>query len=585
MTLPSSMGASSAGPSSIRDRPVLIAGAGPVGLALAIELNLRGVECLVVEPRLQPTRLRPRAKTLNARTMEHARRWGLAGRLRAAAPLPVSWSQDVSFCTTFLGREIARFTGVLGLADDGDSPERGQQMPQYVLEEVLREVVTELPTVDLRLGWRLQSLDAAGPGPVRAILRDPAGVEVPVTAEYVVGADGARSVVREQIGARYVGATALRPNTGLVFRSRKLVSAVPHPPAVQTWLLNRQTPGMMGPIDRDGLWWLIAFGVDGRAADFDPHRLISGALGRDPGDLPIEVVSTDPWTARMELVDRCRSGRVFLVGDAAHLNPPFGGHGLNTGIGDAVDLGWKLAAVLAGWGGPGLLDSYEAERRPLHRRVIDEATTNMATLAPELLDDGLDRPGPDGDRARSAAAGRIEQTKRAEYFSTDLVLGHRYTDSPVLQASPPGPAPEPGPGLGFATSGGRLPHRWVSPQVSTLDLVTGPHLILTADGELGSRAGRAAEAAGLPATVTLLSPPLMRQLGAELIVVRPDQVVAAVWPAPGPVEADQVVAAGQPGETEFPDPAGLLDPTEFLDPTMAMLCGRQGAEKTWTRSH
>src|SRR5580693_5347043 len=177
-------------PSSVRDTPVLIAGGGPVGLALAVELGLRGVECVIVEPRPQPTRLRPRAKTLNARTMEHARRWGLAERLRAAAPLPVSWSQDVSFCTSFLGEEITRFTGVLGLADDGDSPERGQQMPQYVLEEVLREVVTELPTVDLRLGWRLQSLDAAGPGdadgPIRAVLTDPAGASVPVTAEYVV---------------------------------------------------------------------------------------------------------------------------------------------------------------------------------------------------------------------------------------------------------------------------------------------------------------------------------------------------------------------------------------------------------------
>ena len=553
-------------PSSI-DTPVLIAGGGPVGLALAVELGLRGIECLVVEPRPQPTRLRPRAKTLNARTMEHARRWGLAGRLRAAAPLPVSWSQDVSFCTTFLGREITRFTGVLGLADDGDSPERGQQMPQYVLEEVLREVAAELPTVDLRLGWRLQSLDpAAGrgdgnggdvDGPVHATLLDPAGVAAGVTAEYVVGADGARSVVREQIGARYVGATALRPNTGLVFRSRELVSAAAHPPAVQTWLLNRQTPGMMGPIDRDGLWWLIAFGVDGRSADFNPARLISGALGRE---LAVEVVSTDPWTARMELVDRCRSGRVFLVGDAAHLNPPFGGHGLNTGIGDAVDLGWKLAATLAGWGGPALLDSYEAERRPLHRRVIDEATSNMATLAPELLDDGLDRPGPDGDRARAAAASRIEQTKRAEYFSTDLVLGHRYADSPVLQASPAAPEGR----TDVAVAGGRLPHQWVSPQVSTLDLVTGAHAILTADAELGARAGQAAAAAGLPVTVTTLDQALMRRLGAELIVVRPDQVVAAVWPAPG---SDH----GSPDAT-------------FLDTTMAMLGGRQGAETTWTRS-
>jgi 2-polyprenyl-6-methoxyphenol hydroxylase-like FAD-dependent oxidoreductase len=541
---------------SIRDSPVLIAGAGPVGLALAVELSLRGVECLVVEPRQQPTRLRPRAKTLNARTMEHARRWGLAARLRAAAPLPVSWSQDVSFCTSFLGEEITRFTGVLGLGDDGDSPERGQQMPQYVLEEVLREVVTELPAVDLLLGWRVQALDGGGPGPVRVTLGDLDGNTVRVTAEYVVGADGARSVVREQIGARYVGSTALRPNAGVVFRSTELVTAVPHPPAVQTWLLNRQTPGMMGPVDRHGLWWLIAFGADGRAPGFDARPLISGALGRE---LPVEVVSTDPWTARMELVDRCRSGRVFLIGDAAHLNPPFGGHGLNTGIGDAVDLGWKLAAVLAGWGGPRLLDSYEAERRPLHRRVIDEAATNMATLAPELVDDGLDRPGPDGDRARAAAARRITQTKRAEYFSSDLVLGHRYEDSPVLQSSA-----TPGPWASGAAAGRRLPHHWVSPHVSTLDLVTGGHLILSADGELGARAGQAAAAAGLPATVTQLGQPLMRALGAELLIVRPDQVVSAVWPVPA---------------------TGQQDETGFLDTTMAMLCGRPGVATTWTRSH
>ena len=536
-------------PSGGRDTPVLIAGGGPVGLALAVELGLRGVECLVVEPRLQPTRLRPRAKTLSVRTMEHARRWGLAERLRAAAPLPVSWSQDVSFCTSFLGEEITRFTGVLGLGDDGLSPERGQQMPQYVLEEVLRDVVTELPAVDLRLGWHLRTLDATGPGTVLITLCDPAGKAVLAAAEYVVGADGARSVVREQIGARYVGSTALRANTGVVFRSHELLTVMPHPPAVQTWLLNRQTPGMMGPIDRHGLWWLIAFGVDARSERVDPHRLIRGALGRE---LPVEVVSTDPWTARMELADRCQSGRVFLVGDAAHLNPPFGGHGLNTGIGDAVDLGWKLAACLAGWGAPGLLDSYEAERRPLHRRVIDEAASNMATLAPELLADGLDRPGPQGDRARSQAARRITQTKKAEYFSTDLILGHRYEDSPALQASPPAP----GPWASCAASGRRLPHLWVSPRVSTLDLVTGTHLILAADGGLAARAGRAAEAAGLPATVAQLEQSLMRRLGAELLVVRPDQVVAAVWPVPAP---------GHQGEIHL------------LDTTMAMLCGRPGS--------
>ena len=212
--------------------------------------------------------------------------------------------------------------------------------------------------------------------------------------------------------------------------------------------------------------------------------------------------------------------------------------------------------------------------------MIDEATTNMATLAPELLDDDLDRPGPDGDRARSAAASRIEQTKRAEYFSTDLVLGHRYQDSPVLQAAPPragsGSQSQPG----YAVPGGRLPHQWVSPQVSTLDLVTGEHAILTADGELGARAGRAAAAAGLPVTVTTLERPLMRRLGAELIVVRPDQVVAAVWPPPGP---ERAAADGQPAEIDRAGTTELID-TTFLDTTMAMLGGRQGADTTWTRS-
>ncbi|GAA3290266.1 hypothetical protein GCM10020295_04210 [Streptomyces cinereospinus] len=134
----------------------------------------------------------------------------------------------------------------------------------------------------------------------------------------------------------------------------------------------------------------------------------------------------------MQIVDRMRNGRVFLAGDAAHLNPPFGGHGLNTGLGDAVDLGWKLAAVLAGWGGPELLDSYEAERRPVQERVISEATANMRVLSTELLADGLDQDDQAGADARQAAAARIQETKKAEFHSLELVLGLRIAASPIL---------------------------------------------------------------------------------------------------------------------------------------------------------
>ena len=182
----------------------------------------------------------------------------------------------------------------------------------------------------------------------------------------------------------------------------------------------------------------------------DAVRLIDGAAG---ASAQATVLSTDPWTARMQIVDRMRSGRVFLAGDAAHLNPPFGGHGLNTGLGDAVDLGWKLAAVLDGWGGPALLDSYQIERRPIQERVIREATANMAVTSRELLADNLEDDDAAGERARRAAGERIQQTKRAEFHSLELVLGIAIADSPVI-IRPGAPTGDFGPGT-------LLPHAWL----------------------------------------------------------------------------------------------------------------------------
>ncbi len=350
---------------------------------------------------------------------------------------------------------------------------------------------------------------------------DPDGTTRIVVADYVIGADGARSVVRESIGAAYVGAQALRPNTGVVFRCDDLAPLVPHPPAVQTWVINDETPGMLGPVDRNGLWWLIAFGVDGTSPDLDPRRLVTGAVGRD---LPVDIVSTDPWVARMELVDRCRAGRVFLVGDAAHLNPPFGGHGLNTGIGDSVDLGWKLAATIDGWAGPGVLDSYAAERVPLHRRVIEEAVANMSTLSPELLGDDLTDPGLRGEEARARAAGRIQETKAQEFFSLDLVLGHRYDSSPIIAAPS---TEEAGPWPSAAVPGRRLPHVWLEPGRSTLDLVRLDHVVLAAPHTQLGPLRAAADQQHLPLDVRRVATDVMAGLGADWVVVRPDQIVAA----------------------------------------------------------
>jgi len=501
--------------------PVVVCGGGPVGLALALELGYHGIRCVVIEPRMEPTSSRPRAKTLNVRTLEHLRRWGLADRLRERAPLPTGWSQDIAFATTLLGEEIARFTGVLGLSPQGLSPELGQQLPQYVLEAFLREQVAALPTGELRLGQRVTSVHQDADS-VTVTVSDGDGSEQQISCRYLVGADGGRSRVRDAIGARYVGTQALRPNTGVVFRCPELMERLPHPPAVQTWLLNREVPGLMGPVDLHGTWWLIAFGVDGTVPTLDPEALVRGALGavgeveavEELGaDLPVDVVSTDPWTARMELVDRARVGRVFLIGDAAHLNPPFGGHGLNTGIGDAVDLGWKLAATLHGWAGPELLDSHEAERRPLQQRVIDEATANNAVLSNDLASSD-----------RQLAAWHIATRKSAEYYSVGLVLGHRYTASPIIAgcAEPSRQDHWAAP----ATPGRRVPHLWTAPGVSTLDLAGTGYTALAAPATDLRPLLEAAAGAGLPLAATRVTSDVMAALGADVVVLRPDHVVA-----------------------------------------------------------
>jgi 2-polyprenyl-6-methoxyphenol hydroxylase-like FAD-dependent oxidoreductase len=440
---------------------VLIAGGGPVGLATAVELGQRGIKCVVIEPRVGVSRARPRCKTVNVRTMEHLRRWGIADRLRAAAPLSPTWSQDIVFCTTLAGRELSRFSGVFGLnADPQRCPEVGQQAPQYIFEEVLREVVEELPACTLALGARVVGLEQSD-STVRVVVETPDG-RVDVEAQYVVGCDGSRSTVRDAIGARYEGDVALRPNFGFVIRAPELWDHVSHGRALHYWILNEQTPGGFGPLDGEELWWGGFVGVDQERGERDIKQLITTAIGCD---VPLEVLSTDPWTAHMEIADSSRVGRVFLAGDAGHLNPPWGGHGMNTGIGDAVDLGWKLAAVLDGWAGPALLDSYELERRPVQIQIIDEAKANMAFLPNDLLTPQIDENGPAGDEARRQLHERIQETKTREFHSLELVLNLGYPDSPIvvptfganhdahLQVRP----------------GYRLPHTWLAPDVSVFD--------------------------------------------------------------------------------------------------------------------
>ncbi len=512
--------------------PVLIVGGGPVGLAAALELAHHGIASVVIEPRLEVSWLRPRAKTTSARTMEHLRRWGIADIVRERAPLPQAWSDEVVFCTTLLGREVTRFDRCFGLHlwHDDLVAEGGQQAPQPLIEAVMREAVDGLPLVELVTGATVIALTQDADG-VEASVEDPSGEVRTLRACYAVGCDGPRSMVRDSIGATLEGGSSSRPNFNVVFRSPELASRVGHGPAVHYWVLNPAQPGVVGRLDLVDRWWCIAIGVDAERGEADPQALVRNLLGDELGEIPTEIVATDPWRARMQLADTYRRGRVFLAGDAAHLNPPWGGHGFNTGVGDAVNLGWKLAAVLSGWAPPALLDTYELERRPVGADTIEVASTNMATLASELSDPRLIGSEEEFATVRPTVASIVQETKHGEFHSLDLVLGTSYEGSPIVWAEPAAPDYERIDGDDHrptAAPGHRLPHAWLGSGRSLYDLLGPEHsLVGDVDGPAGARIVEEARQLGIPLTSVALSPDLSGRLfDSPLVLVRPDQHVA-----------------------------------------------------------
>jgi hypothetical protein len=267
-------------------------------------------------------------------------------------------------------------------------------------------------------------------------------------------------------------------------------------------------------------------GIDQHTRGVDPVALVRSLVG---DDIDVEVLATDPWSARMLLVDHYRGERVFLVGDAAHLNPPWGGHGFNTCVGDAVNLGWKLAAVLQGWARPALLDSYEPERRPVAERTIAAAGNQEAFLAPSFAAARLDADGPTGQALRAEVA-RALQAKDPEFHSLGLVLGYDYPDSPVVV--PDGGSRQEPVVNSFtptAHAGARLPHVWLPDGTSIYDLL--------GDGFAVLRLGTTADAGALTDAAARLRIPLrvldlvhlprLRTLyEADLVLVRPDQHIA-----------------------------------------------------------
>lgn len=516
---------------------VLIAGGGPSGLFLALDLADRGIASVILEPRVELDWTRPRAKTTNARTMTHLRRLGLADALRRAAPLQVSYSDSVIFCTSLVGHELTRFRHAFQLWPGRYplQPECGQQVPQPTVERVLREAVAASPLAALHLGLSYRSSTETETGRLVTVA-DASGATRQVGCRFLIGADGVASSVRRDLGLSLEGSSATKSNLGVLFRSEQLGNRVVLDPAVQYWVVGNTYAGMVGRMDLDGLWWSIVQGYDPELPQFrdvpadDMLRQLVGV------DVDVELVAQDPWTARMLLAPRYRSGPAFLVGDAAHANPPWGGHGFNTCIGDAANLAWKLAAVLQGWAGPDLLDSYQTERRPVARRTIDEAVANGSVQADDLIDAELDADSERGEQSRRRAAERLA-VKESEFSSLGLVLGYHYGSSPLV--SPSGSEPPASDPIHYQPSvapGCLLPHAWLDETTSLYD-VLGRGFTVLVDGDAPAAPSSAelaevqawADASGVPLTVRTARSPgedLSDTWQAPALLVRPDQHVA-----------------------------------------------------------
>ena len=451
------------------DCDVLIVGAGPAGLALARELTGRGHTVRVVEKNTR-VGVQPRAKTTNVRTMAQMRRWGLAPEVRSRSPLTPEFPRRVAFSTGLFGHEIHAFENAFCASPRRDDrfPENAEFIPQYVVEGILLDHVKAQPLARVDFECRLVSFDQDADGVVASIATAD-GTRRTIRARYLVGADGGRSTVRAALGIAMQGQRDLVSFVTLILRIPGLEADPDLKGALFHWVVNPDAPCIIGPMDRNDTWfWAKAIPVGAPADDATLLGYVRAAIQKD---FPLEILARDEWTVHRLIADRYREGRVFLAGDACHLHSPFGGHGMNLGIGDAVDLGWKLSAMLEGWGSDALLDSYELERRPVHEKVLETSTENVAALSDHFSAPDLASSGPDGAAARRSAAVAVDRIKRPEFVSLGVVLGYRYEGSPVVAA-------EAGAGTPFSVTdylptarpGALAPHAWLSDGRSIYDV-------------------------------------------------------------------------------------------------------------------
>ena len=488
--------------------------------------------------------------------MEHFRRWGIADAVRHAG-FPLDLPRNVSFVTRLAGYDLGRV----------DRPSNGQQQalsatitpegpiwcPKFLFEEVMRKRLSESALVEELAGCEITRVVQDGDGVEIAGECFATGRRLSRRVRYLAACDGASSDTRKALGISFQGSFAEGRNLGIFFRSGEIGDIMREKRCVMADIINPEFSANLSAVDGKELWRLIIFARGSDPGTLDPMDCIQRAAGRS---VAAEIIEARVWAGHTVVAERFQSGRIFLAGDAAHLLWPRGGFGMNTGIGDAVDLGWKLEAVLKGWAGAGLLASYEAERRPVAIRNVAEAAANYHSEATLPISPHVEEDSPHGREDRGVLARNILETRTREWATIGLQLGYTYEGSPVcLRDGTPAPPMTSDTYIATTRAGARAPHVWLRPGLSSLDEFGRGFCVVHDEGKDMGAFQVQAERLGIPLRIWAYPNDEQRQLYERAIVlVRPDGHVA--WrgdEVPGDVAAllGQVVGRDVEHTSEF----------------------------------
>ena len=544
----------------VNECDVLIVGAGPVGLTLAIDLAWRGINVTVAESRARAAPPEPKCNHVAARTMEIFRRLGIAGKVRQAG-LPADYPHDISYRTSFTGPELTRiqipcrrdrFTMTDGPDCNWPTPEPPHRINQIFLEPILFEHAASQPRI--RITNRVSVEDAVvGDRSASVSLRDlDRNMTQRLTCRFLIGCDGARSIVRKAIGAELSGDAIIQRVQSTYIRAPELIDRQQHVSAWGTGAINPRRSGMVYAIDGRERWLVHNYMKPGETEfeAVDRDGCLRTILGVGP-DFKYDIISKEDWYGRRLISNKFRDRCAFIAGDAAHIWVPYAGFGMNAGIADAMNLSWLLAAHLNGWAPASILDAYEAERLPITSQVSKfamshaEAEIKRRGAVPENIEDA----GPEGEAARAEVGRLAYEINVQQYACAGLNFGSFYDSSPIIAYDG---AEQPAYTMASYTPstvpGCRTPHLWLEDGASLYDAMGPEFTLLRLDSAIDVTAlERAAASRKLPLKVLDVAPSAASSYS-RLVLSRPDQHVA--WrgdtlPSDPLALIDRVRGAGQ----------------------------------------